>query len=217
MITIKEINELGVMSSIEDLILEEAILEIHAPKNILEMGLGGGGWSVFANARTRAKIIGIENFDYAKYKIGYGYGHDWIDNINELQNKLQTNDITIKTDVTQIPRDIIFDLVRLDCLDQEKDIEEFWNYILPQTSDAALFFVDDVIPCIAVFRLVVMMKLCERKILKPVWMGNKEGVWCKYSYDCSWIQQHLVENNFRVQESCLSIADEPQKFLIYVP
>lgn len=212
--TTEEIEALGIMSCHFDLLVEEIILKTHQPKNILEMGLGMGGWSIFSNRLTGAKIMGVENFDFVNYS---NYGSTWIKDKKDLELHLEKNDITIKEKIMEVPKDIIFDLIRLDCLDQEKDIKEFWDYIIPQTSDSCLFFVDDIIPRITFFRFLYMMKLCEAKILKPIWMGEKEGVWCKYNYDCSEISNAILSSNLKIGKYHLNIGNENQTFLISTP
>jgi hypothetical protein len=211
---IEEIESLNIMSNPFDLLVEELILKTHQPKNILEMGLGMGGWSIFSNKLTGAKVVGVENFDFINYD---NYGSAWIRDKKELEASLEKHDICIKETITEIPENIVFDLVRLDCLDQEKDIKEFWDCILPKTSKECLFFVDDIIPRITLFRFLYMMKLCEVKILKPVWMGEKEGVWCKYDYDCSEIHNAILSGNLSIRKYHLNIGDENQTILISTP
>jgi hypothetical protein len=77
----------------------------------------------------------------------------------------------------------LFDVVRLDCLEESNDINKLFYKIFPYTSDNCIFLVDDIVPNNCPNRFLTYMSKASDGLLKPMWFGNKEGAWCKSTYN----------------------------------
>lgn len=196
--------ETQVMSFQKDIDMAASILDFFKPSHVLELGTGGGGWIITMNAMLENNYIkwyGYDNFQF-------NHGLDWPDNPAELKNLIlekskklgatNSNIIIRDEDATNLNIEFIdslkiqFDVVRIDCL--HKNMEEVQNLlyaIMPFTSDQCVFLVDDIVPNIAINRLLGVMELVRENKLKPFWFGLKEGAWCKTNYNISSALLHI--------------------------
>jgi hypothetical protein len=190
-IKIKDSTE--VMSGFQDLNMVANILDFVKPKNVIELGAGAGGWIVMMNvllANNNITWYGYENFS-----VNFNQPH-WPKNSEDLQNLIITqsknlgssNDkIIIRNEnIKQIDVEFLqslnikFDVVRLDCLHESMyQVIDVLHRILPFTSPHCIFLIDDIVPNIAINRLLGVMELVKEGILKPLWLGHKEGAFCK--------------------------------------
>lgn len=196
--TLDRLIKFSPMAVYEDLGVVTDILEYMQPKAILELGSGGGGWILSANdaLKNNAVFLGYEDFRL-------DYGNDWHKNSNELTQYLQTTganqNITIKNEnINDIDLEYIkqlgikFNVVRLDCLENREEINQLFYKIYPYTSDNCIFLVDDIVPNVCPNRFLAYMDKVYDRILKPVWFGNKEGAWCKNTYECGPLQDYIL-------------------------
>lgn len=180
----------------EDLYSVSELLNFVKPKNILEIGAGGGGWIL-----SMSKLLdhGIKFIGYEDFRLDYGLG--WPKNKEELTSFIKTydTDVTIyDNDVKHINVDhfkdlnLKFDVVRLDCLEDKKNVTELFFKIYPFTSDNCIFLVDDITPNLCPNRFLSFMDRVQDGLLKPVFFGRKEGAWCKTDYNCNGLQDYLL-------------------------
>jgi len=198
------IKDIKPMSIYEDLGIVIDILMFTKPTNILELGAGSGSWILSINhALTQnIKFIGYEDF-----RLDYGFG--WPKNsqdlktymIDKAKNLGKFIDVDIRDediyyiDIEYLKNlNIKFDVVRLDCMEDKRKINELFYKILPFTSDDCIFLVDDITPNLCPNRFLSYMDKVDDGILKPVWFGAKEGAWCKLTYDCADLQQYIIES-----------------------
>jgi hypothetical protein len=148
------------------------------------------------------------------------YENNWADSIEQmgtyLKNQSQNRNIIIKNENVNYldleyfkQQNFKFDVVRLDCLESREDINQLFYKIYPYTSDKCIFLVDDILPNICPNRFLSYMDKVYDGILKPVWFGNKEGAWCKNSYDSNLLQ------DFILQEACDKIAARNENIVWY--
>lgn len=189
------------MSCWEDIGVTADIFKFVQPKAILELGVGGGGWilSIDNILPDNIAFVGYEDFEQ-------NYGLNWAGNVEDLHNyfKNQTQNYNIKIKNENVKNldteylkqlDIKFDVVRLDCLENPKDVDQLFFKILPFTSDNCIFFVDDIPPNICPGRFISYMDRVYDGILKPVWFGNKEGAWCKNTYNIYLLQNYIFQES----------------------
>lgn len=195
------LSELGDMSVVGDILL------VHKPKNILELGVGNGDWLIFAAAVLQdnsVNFMGYENFTWL-------FNSEWPKNLQEFNDankeKLArfnlTNSIKVKNNnIENLSNDIIefncynFDVVRLDCLcNTVPQIDNVIDAVMPYTSENCIFLVDDILPSYCPNRFLSFMSKVEKKELKPLWFGEKEGAWVKQSFDVSSFV-HQLEPSF---------------------
>lgn len=190
--------ESQVMSAHKDIDMAASILDFFKPSHVLELGTGGGGWIITMNVllgNDHIKWYGYDNFEF-------DYGLDWPKNPAELKNRIlekskklgATGDnIVIRNeDITNLDVEFIrslqieFDIVRIDCLHENMEqVRDLLYAIMPFTSDKCVFLVDDIVPHIAINRLLGVMELVKEHKLKPFWFGLREGAWVKNQYDIS--------------------------------
>jgi len=196
--TIERLNRFAPMSVFEDLGIVTDIFKYLQPKAILELGSGGGGWILAINdsLKNNAVFLGYEDFRL-------NYGNDWHKNSDELTQYLQItgdnqNIIVRYENVNHLDLEYIkklgikFDVVRLDCLENREEINQLFYKIYPYTSEQCIFLVDDIVPNICPNRFLAYMDKVYDRILKPVWFGNKEGAWCKNTYECGPLQDYIL-------------------------
>lgn len=177
-----------------DLALVIELLKLYKPKCILELGAGNGDWIRFvANAMQDSSIsfLGYEDF---RWKMD----ESWETSIEDLNKLIQdslagiklNNQVTLKNaDITKMDATTeyngqLFDLVRLDCLaTDESDILRVITDVLPYTHDNTIFLVDDIAVNYCPNRFFAMMHLSQVGIVKPLWLGSKEGAWVKTNFD----------------------------------
>jgi hypothetical protein len=195
---VKPLSELGDLSVIGD------ILNIHKPKNILELGVGNGDWLLFAAAVLQddsINFMGYENFTWA-------LDNDWeknLESLNELNKERLskfnlTNHMEIKNnDINNLATCIpefncsTFDIIRLDCLcNHVPEIESVIDAVMPYTSDNCIFLVDDILPSYCPNRFLAFMEKVEKKELAPLWFGEKEGAWVKPTFNVEDLHAKLV-------------------------
>ena len=198
------IKDIKPMSIYEDLGIVIDILSFTKPTNILELGAGSGSWILAMNHALNHKIkfLGYEDF-----RLDYGFG--WPKNAEDLRTYMadkakslgKTIDVDIRDeDIYYIDMEhvknlnIKFDVVRLDCMEDKRQINELFYKILPFTSDDCIFLVDDITPNLCPNRFLSYMDKVNDGILKPLWFGSKEGAWCKLTYDCVDLQQYIIES-----------------------
>ena len=200
------IEKFNPMVVYEDLGIVTDIVKFIQPTAILELGVGGGGWilSIDSIVPTNITFVGYEDFRM-------NYENDWADSIEQmdtyLKNQSQNCNIIIKNENVNYldleyfkQQNFKFDVVRLDCLESREDINQLFYKIYPYTSNKCIFLVDDIVPNVCPNRFLSYMDKVYDGILKPVWFGNKEGAWCKNSYDSNALQ------DFILQEACNNIS-----------
>ena len=203
------IKEIRPMSMYEDLGVVGDILSYMKPKNILEFGTGSGSWILAMNLivdNNTFKFIGYEDF-----RTDYGFGwpkneHTLLENMIETTAKFNKKiNVEIRNEnIYEINMDYItkldfkFDVVRLDCMENKRDINELFYKIYPCTSDNCIFLVDDIAPNLCPNRFLSYMDKVSDGILKPVWFGNKEGAWCKTRYECGDLQEYILNSIFDI-------------------
>ena len=186
------------MVRFEDLKVIIELLNYTKPNSILELGTGAGGWILSINEALEhdMSFIGYENFKWDSI------GQQFTD-IKQLETQLQlisnNNKIILKdSDVTKLDNlefnGQLFDVVRLDCLEESNDIDRLFYKIFPYTSDNCIFLVDDIVPNNCPNRFLTYMHKVSDGILKPIWFGNKEGAWCKYSYNHNPLLDHVISH-----------------------
>ena len=198
-IILKRLVEFNPMVVYEDLGIVTDILNYIKPKVILELGVGGGGWILSMNDELKNDVmfLGYEDFRL-------DYGNNWHKNVIELTDYLRTTgnnqNIIIKDEnVNHLDLDYIknlgipFDVVRLDCLENISEINQLFYKIYPYTSDNCIFLVDDIVPNVCPNRFLSYMDKVYDRILKPIWFGNKEGAWCKSTYECGPLQNYILK------------------------
>lgn len=196
---ISKIGKNQPMSEICDIEVVYDLFAYLKPKNILELGVGGGEWIITINSLFEYPInfVGYESFLL-------NYGKEWPTNAADLDAKIRNNTRDIKLEIREenvisIDTDllksnnIIFDVVRLDCLNfSQTEISELFYKILPYTSAKCLFLVDDITPNLCPNRFLSYMEHVEKGLLKPLWFGVKEGCWCKH-VDTLALEEFLIE------------------------
>jgi hypothetical protein len=200
------IEKFNPMVVYEDLGIVTDIVNFIQPTSVLELGVGGGGWilSIDSIVSNNITFVGYEDFRM-------NYENNWADSIEKmdayLKSQSQNRNIIIKNENVNYldleyfkQHNFKFDIVRVDCLESREDINTLFYKIYPYTSDRCIFLVDDIVPNICPNRFLSYMDKVYDGILKPVWFGNKEGAWCKNSYDSNLLQ------DFILQEACDKIA-----------
>ncbi len=200
-VILNRLSKFAPMSVYEDLSIVTEILDYMQPRAILELGSGGGGWILAINdaLRDNTLFVGYEDFRL-------DYGNAWHKNAKELTQHLQTvgnnQNIIVKDenvnhlDLKYIKQlGITFDVVRLDCLENRDEINQLFYKIYPYTSDNCIFLVDDIVPNVCPNRFLTYMDKVYDRILKPIWFGNKEGAWCKNTYECGLLQNHILNES----------------------
>ena len=135
---IKLVEKHSPMVRFEDLKVLIELLNYTKPKSILELGTGVGGWILAINEALDDDIsfIGYENFKWDKI------GQQFTD-IKQLETQLRivsnNNKILLKdSDVTKLDnlefQNNLFDVVRLDCLDESNDINKLFYKIFQSFS-----------------------------------------------------------------------------------
>jgi len=197
-------KEVHPMSMYEDLGVVADILSYMKSKNILELGAGAGSWMVAMNYLTtnNTKFLGYEDFST-------DYGFNWPTDENALKLRMinlsqglgKDIDVEIKNEnIYNIDMDYIknlnikFDVVRLDCMENNRFITDLFYKIYPYTTDNCIFLVDDITPNLCPNRFLSYMDRVSDGILKPIWFGNKEGAWCKRTFECGDLQQHILNS-----------------------
>ena len=186
------------MVRFEDLKVLIELLNYTKPKSILELGTGAGGWILAINEALEHDVsfIGYENFKWDNI------GQQFTD-IKQLETQLQivsnNNKILLKdSDVTTLDNlefcNNLFDVVRLDCLEESNDINKLFYKIFPYTSDNCIFLVDDIVPNNCPNRFLTYMDKVSDGVLKPIWFGNKEGAWCKSTYNHNPLIDDIILN-----------------------
>jgi len=186
------------MVRFEDLKVIIELLTYTKPKSILELGTGVGGWILAINEALDDDIsfIGYENFKWDKI------GQQFTD-IKQLETQLRlvsiNNKIILKdSDVTKLDnlefQNNLFDVVRLDCLEESNDINKLFYKIFPYTSDNCIFLVDDIVPNNCPNRFLTYMSKASDGLIKPMWFGNKEGAWCKSTYNHNPLMDSVILN-----------------------
>jgi hypothetical protein len=190
--------EFNPMVTPQDLYMTSELLNFVKPKTILELGAGSGGWIL---AISKILDYDIKFIGYEDFRLDYNLG--WPKNKEELTNyitKQNTNiNVTINdNDIKFVEVDHFrnlnykFDVVRLDCLEKSRDINELFFKIYPYTSDNCIFLVDDITPNLCPNRFLSYMDRVHDGLLKPLWFGKKEGAWCKANIKCNDIQDHIL-------------------------
>lgn len=193
------------LSEIGDLSVVGDILNVHRPKNIIELGAGNGDWLLFTAAvlqDSSVNLMGYENFTWKDNTIG------WASNIEELNNLVKerlskfnlNNKIEIQNrDIENLSNFISefncsnYDVVRLDCLcNTVNQVEAVIDSIMPYASENCIFLVDDILPSHCPNRFLSFMERVGKKELKPLWFGEKEGAWVKPSFNVEDFLDKLV-------------------------
>jgi hypothetical protein len=204
--TLNEILEMvHPLSEIGDLSVVGDILNIHRPKNIIELGVGNGDWLLFAAAVLQDNSVNFMGYENFTWTLDNG---DWASNVETL-NKINkerlskinlTNNMEIKNNDIETLSSCIsefncstYDIVRLDCLcNTVTQIENVIDAIMPYTSDNCIFLVDDILPSYCPNRFLSFMEKVEKGELKPLWFGEKEGAWVKPSFDVEGFSDKLA-------------------------
>jgi hypothetical protein len=182
----------------DDLHIITELLQFTKPQTILEIGSGGGGWLLTMSTvlTPNIKFIGHEDF-----RLDYNF--DWPKDKDELTTFIKTHnkniDVTIYDgDVKYIDvghfkdLNLKFDVVRLDCLEDKRDITELFFKLYPYTSDDCIFLVDDISPNLCPNRFLSYIDRVQDGLLKPIWFGKKEGAFCKTTYECNDVKSHIL-------------------------
>jgi len=196
---INPLSERGDLSVIGD------ILNIHRPKNILELGVGNGDWLVFAAAvlqDSSVNLMGYENFTWQLNSPEWTLNLEALNSLNKerLSKFNLTNKIEIKNNnIENLSNDITefncsnFDIIRLDCLCNRVDeIDNVIDSVMPYTDKNCIFLVDDILPSYCPNRFLSFMGKVEKMELKPLWFGEKEGAWVKPSFDEKSFHEQLA-------------------------
>lgn len=194
------VNKYKPMALVEDLYVISEIISNVNPKTVLELGVGSGGWILAINELIKNHLpnifyLGFENFSY-------DYNFVWPKNEKELEYQLKNFQPDLNVSIINKNVNLVnqtdfenktFDVVRLDCLEHLSDINNIFYKVLPNTSKNCIFLVDDITPNICFNRFLAFMNKTSEGILKPLYIGMKESVWCKYDFDCEPLQKKLYE------------------------
>ena len=216
-----------VMSQYEDVDIVYLMLKFLQPRNILELGVGGGGWISCMNALLKDKSIhwfGFENFSL-------NYNLPWPKTADELRFNMQETSVDlgfplrnvqiIDDDLNNInfgyfqKQNLGFDVVRLDCLGDCPDIiTNVLSNVLTYTTKDCLILVDDVVPNIALNRLLGTLELVKRGVLKVLWTGKKEMALVKTTFNEAPIIRFLLSQK-EIKEKFYKMEYQNIKFFGY--
>jgi len=187
------VEELDIMSNPSDFAIVSNIAKFHDVKKILEIGGGCAGWSIGVN-----KVLGnipditvIENFEFTNYT---NYGGNWPPSEDLLKKRIEEKCINLNCehninilnmDAINIPEKLNnekFDLIRIDCLGSNYDeVEKVMRWAHGALYDNGLLYIDDIEPRSVINRFLFAMDLTREKLIRIVFAGYKEAVFCKWN------------------------------------
>ena len=195
------IEELDILSNPIDFDIVSRIIKFNNSTKILEIGGGCAGWSIGINKilNNSPHITVVENFEFVGYSRDYGWPvceKELKQSIEEKCKYLNCNhNIQIlDMDAVYLPEKLkhqTFDVIRLDCFDHEDEINDILRWSHSSLTNNGLMCIDDIQPCITINRFMCMMDLVREKLFKPVWIGDKEAIWCKWESDINFIPKDI--------------------------
>lgn len=191
-------NDLHMMSTPSDWEVSAVILEQQRRPAICEIGAGNGDWGIAATITAQAEhLVLVEDFSFTKagFDPGYFWPRDSFDLLRHCHEELRRlsgdPNLICVTDVTQVP-ERRYDIIRLDCLTELIQVRVMLDWICEAIADDGLLFVDDLPPNKAPNRWIACVEKIAAGVLKPVWFGQSEGVFCKASLDCRELQDLIL-------------------------
>jgi hypothetical protein len=172
----------------------------HNNNNILEIGAGNGGWmlTLYDIGLTQPNWYLVEDFSWANQTSNE---KKWSSNKDALINQVRSHDPNIK--LIEIfdkfkKTDLIYDVIRIDCLLDPDQIEEF---ILLNTHISSWIFIDDCKINCGFERLALAFRLMFKGIIFPVWIGLKECIFSRNAFDGNIaveLLKHLPEHHVSI-------------------
>lgn len=188
------------------------------PKTILEIGFGRGDWSLASACilDSNPEYFGIDNFSVISHaKTTNDEEKDWPDSISKLSYSVKlkkqllglNNNFTLENvDVTntrqlfwtlnQFKKE--FDLIRLDCLCQNKEqIRAVLDILLKFTAKDFVLFVDDAGASGCLVRLLACLDLVEEGKLIPIWFSEDEVAFANPEYNIDSVYEKFYATEKR--------------------
>lgn len=172
------IQQTGVMSMPNDLIVSSFILDGLKFKTGLELGAGSGGWALVMDymCSNKSDWVLVENFNW----INSGYT-DWPTNKTELENRLavlrsvkvydqDVHELIVNNELAR--HNVNF--LRIDCDISVCELEKILQNVV---NTSGLVFIDDNRVNCGLYRIYIGLELTRLGKLYPVWFGEKEAVY----------------------------------------
>lgn len=195
------INKYNIMSPPSDLCVDYNIIKYNNINSILEIGAGGGGWSIGLNnfIDRPINITLIENFEFVKYNDN-NYGKDWPKSKNELINFIdnccKNHNIIVKDIDTEVINTCIYDtydLIRIDCFEHDKEINDILQWVYIHLNKNGLVYIDDVDPRITIGRLSCALNFVKQKKFKLLCINGKSSVFSKWESDLNFMNNDILK------------------------
>lgn len=189
-------NYYGAMSFGSDIFIASELLKMHCPACIAEFGAGSGGWSMTINEVLSYNNISphfylIENFNWPNKGIII---EGWPTNNDELSSHISSMSPKMKFDIVNHNNTIEnVDTFRIDATASYNLMDEYINVC----TDDAIIFIDDFNPNSGIYRIMYAIKAAAEKKIFPVWLGEKESMWCKNKEKSEMMVSHMY--NIRLE------------------
>ena len=176
-------NQHRPMADIYDMAIQLAIIDYVKPNTVWELGAASGNWSIIMHKlmdNTNARFTLVENFREDEQYKSIGVPQ----NEQELRQRMKQFDFSpdlVIESVDNLPlSDEKVDVIRLDCdFDYNSDPSNLSKWILNNSSDRLVIFVDDIRMNKRPDRLFMMQEMVNRGLLEFLWGGHDEAAWCK--------------------------------------
>jgi hypothetical protein len=176
-------NQHQPMADIYDMVIQLAIIDYVKANTVCELGAASGNWSIIMHKlmdNTNARFTLVENFKEAEQYKSIGVPQ----NEQELRQRMKqfnfSPNFIIETVDNLPPLNEKVDVIRLDCdFDRNSDPGNLSNWILNNSSDRLIIFVDDIRMNKRPDRLFMMQEMVNRGCLEFLWGGHNEAAWCK--------------------------------------
>ena len=198
------VKQLGIMSLPGDFDTVSRMLTFNNSTKILELGGGAASWSIGITKmlNNSPHITVVENFEFLNYS-GDTWWYDWPTCESELKQSIEEtcerlgcshNIQVLDIDAKLLPEKLkhqTFDVIRLDCFEHAAEIKNILRWAYSSLTNDGLLCIDDIQPSITINRFMCTMDLVREKLIKPVWIGSKEAVFCKWESDKNFIPKDM--------------------------
>lgn len=193
-----------------DMFLESALIDIHSPTRIVELGACFGGWAVYINQTlplSSAHFTMIESF----------FGREWDrsksdDEKKNLLDKILKKKMTAPYEIlTGNPVDLItpgYDVFRYDAYSDYATFEKYIN----NASDNSLIIIHDFNFNCEVGPVFYTMKYALEHELYPIWFGKLSTVWTKNKNYKTHITEKFLDTYGveQLRDSWLMMGQRPE-------